>query len=256
MTYFNLSDGIGLTFAHAVNSESKLNSTLIDMKIMVLEADVLMDPIRNIPIMAHPPATTSDLSLEDFLTQVLLHSPPKGIKLDFKQLEVVKPSLKLLEAVQKKYQMMPPVLILNADILVGPEDPLSFPVNASRFTELCSKYDQESVLSLGWTTTKAKDSEHPQGYTWEMVTEMHTIVKNLKHRVTFPVRASLVAASRAQLLWLLNLNSDYSLTVWHSSDDLYDVKSMSFLRDKKYIGRVYYDLPDRQIMELKSLPVT
>ena len=94
------------------------------------------------------------------------------------------------------------------------------------------------------------------GYTWEMVTEMHTIVKNLKHRVTFPVRASLVAASRAQLLWLLNLNRDYSLTVWHSSDDLYDVKSMSFLRDKKYIGRVYYDLPDRQIMELKSLPVT
>ena len=89
-----------------------------------------------------------------------------------------------------------------------------------------------------------------------MVTEMHTIVKNLKHRVTFPVRASLVAVSRAQLLWLLNLSRNYSLTVWHSSHDLYDVKSMSFLRDKEYISRVYYDLPDGQISELKSLPIT
>ena len=163
MAYFNLYDGIDLKFGHAVNSQSKLNSTLNDMKIMVLEADVLMDPIRNIPIMAHPPATTSDLSLEDFLTQVLLHSPPKGIKLDFKQLEVVEPSLKVLDAIRKKYQMIPPVVILNADILVGPEDPLTSPVNASRFIELCSKCDQESVISLGWTTTKARDSEHPLG---------------------------------------------------------------------------------------------
>ena len=159
----NLTDGIDLTFAHAVNSEAKLNSSLSDSTVMILEADVLNDPVRNIPIMAHPPATSSDISLTQFLTRVLLHSPPKGIKLDFKEIDVVEPSLKILDALQKEHQRIPPIVMLNADILVGPENPLNLPLNASTFLEICSKYDKGSILSLGWTTTKAKDRENPQG---------------------------------------------------------------------------------------------
>ena len=89
-----------------------------------------------------------------------------------------------------------------------------------------------------------------------MVQEMNNLVRHLEQKVTFPVRASLVAESRDQLLWLLNQSSDYSLTIWHSKADIYDVKSMAFLRTRKYIGKVYYDLPDEKIMKLKSIPVT
>ena len=161
MALFNLPDGIDLKFAHAVNSKSKLNSSLTDSTVMVLEADVLEDPVRNIPIMAHPPATTSDISLVQFLTQVLLHSPPKGIKLDFKQIEVVEPSLKILDSFQKRHQRIP--VVLNADILTGPENPPNLPLNASRFLEVCSNYGPENMLSLGWTTTIARVKGHPKG---------------------------------------------------------------------------------------------
>lgn len=51
----------------------------------MLEADVLMrgaDPKE--PIMAHPPAQDSDISLKEWLQEVKHHQ--KGIKLDFKRL--------------------------------------------------------------------------------------------------------------------------------------------------------------------------
>lgn len=163
MKYFNLDDGIELRFAHAVNSEVKLNSSLNDSSVLVLEADVIMDPVRNVPIMAHPPATSSDLTLEEFLNRVWTYSQPKGVKLDFKQIGVVESALKILDVIRKKQSRNLPPVILNADILVGPENPLTVPVNASRFLDLCRKYDQTSTLSPGWTTTKAKNSSNPQG---------------------------------------------------------------------------------------------
>ena len=89
-----------------------------------------------------------------------------------------------------------------------------------------------------------------------MVREMHNIVKDMKQQVTFPVRASLVAISRDQLLWLLNRSINYSLTIWHSNFDSYDVRGMEFLRAKEFIDKVYYDLPDEKIKILKSISVT
>lgn len=53
--------------------------------------------------MAHPPATTSDISLESFLNQILEFNNNltdkalmKGVKLDFKTTEVFSDSLQLL----------------------------------------------------------------------------------------------------------------------------------------------------------------
>lgn len=51
----------------------------------MMEADVLMrarDPRE--PIMAHPPARDSDITLREWLQEVKEHQ--KGIKLDFKRL--------------------------------------------------------------------------------------------------------------------------------------------------------------------------
>merc|ERR1719430_135815 len=72
------------------------------------------------PIMAHPPANSSDLSLEQFLQSVLASTQSgekKGIKLDFKFLGVVEPSLIMLDNLRDKLNI--PVW-LNADILKGP----------------------------------------------------------------------------------------------------------------------------------------
>lgn len=53
-----------------------------------------------IPIMAHPPAVKSDLSLKQFLDTVAAHNkdvkdgkPVKGVKLDFKSIEAAKEAL-------------------------------------------------------------------------------------------------------------------------------------------------------------------
>lgn len=57
---------------------------------MMLEADVVIGKLNTsnqtgIPIMAHPPANESDLSLENFLVNFNFRSNnTKGIKLDFK----------------------------------------------------------------------------------------------------------------------------------------------------------------------------
>ena len=55
-----------------------------------------------IPIMAHPPDTTSDISLDTWLSTVAARRPEKGIKLDFKSLEVLEPSLVLLKKYSSK----------------------------------------------------------------------------------------------------------------------------------------------------------
>ena len=79
-------------------------------EVMMMEADVSLgwlygqipavDP--RVPIMAHPPAFLSDLSLEEFLTKTMnatRHGAKKGIKLDLKSTEVAKEGLSMA----KKY---------------------------------------------------------------------------------------------------------------------------------------------------------
>lgn len=70
---------------------------------MMLEADVSLGKLlgdlsgAEIAIMAHPPITKSDLSLEDFLDTVIDYSKPKGIKLDIKSIDVLEYCLKAIE---------------------------------------------------------------------------------------------------------------------------------------------------------------
>ncbi|XP_011637578.1 protein FAM151A [Pogonomyrmex barbatus] len=64
-----------IIWAHAVNSQAELEKALASEDVMMLEADVVIGRLNNtsgsnytdIPIMAHPPAVESDLSLEEFL---------------------------------------------------------------------------------------------------------------------------------------------------------------------------------------------
>jgi len=91
---------------------------------MMLEADVVLGTLEGgsgekIPVMAHPPDNVSDLSLDNFLTEVMSAAQKAqrcGIKLDFKSVEVLKPSLSQLKVYEKQVQTQfnrqaPPLIV-------------------------------------------------------------------------------------------------------------------------------------------------
>ena len=157
-------------WAHAVNSQEKLRAALENKTgsnnsegyCCAIEADVSMGQLLEwssdhedttssttqaaitiVPIMAHPPQSTSDLSMQDFLDQVSEPNPimtknnnkninndgnnrilKQIIKLDFKDMEAVEPTL---QAIQSKRIVTTAtnkesnnIFFLNADILPGP----------------------------------------------------------------------------------------------------------------------------------------
>lgn len=73
---------------------------------MMIEADVFLGKLKTDltsekpkrPVMAHPPIKTSDLTLEDFLDQVLDASELKGIKLDFKSTSVLEQAFQIVKS--------------------------------------------------------------------------------------------------------------------------------------------------------------
>lgn len=99
-----------IKWAHAVNSCSELQEALRNNKIQMLEADIILGQINTcgsfLPIMGHPPSTSSDITLKDFLLTVLEFNQnavnSKGVKLDFKSIEVFEKSLGILEELWNK----------------------------------------------------------------------------------------------------------------------------------------------------------
>jgi len=95
----------------------------------------------------------SDLTLERFLDRILQSDLAKGIKLDFKEMDVVEPALVII---QSRRPDVP--LWLNADIIAGPVNALSEPLDAQLFLGLCRRYFPDAVLSVGWTTPSDRTS--------------------------------------------------------------------------------------------------
>ena len=71
---------------------------------MMIEADIQLGTVINdesgkrVPIMAHPPAKTSDLTFEEFIDTIIRSGKRKGVKIDFKDLEAVEDCLKHLKS--------------------------------------------------------------------------------------------------------------------------------------------------------------
>lgn len=214
----------------------------------MIEADVILPgdgSEHGQPIMAHPPETHSDNTLQDWLAEVTESS--KGIKLDFKSLAAVKPSMLLLEDVKQRLQR--PVWI-NADILPGPNGS-SRVVDAKPFVDTVTSFFTDVTFSLGWTT-----GWHPEkvneGYSWTMVKEMESICGELSQPVTFPVRAALLSQSYSQLLWLLKKSDRYSLTIWTGKDDKYSIEDLLYIRSHFDQKQVFYDLLEPQSIAFKK----
>ncbi|KAG8011592.1 hypothetical protein GBF38_003839 [Nibea albiflora] len=187
----------------------------------------------------------SDITLKEWLEGVKAYN--KGIKLDFKSLEAVSSSVLLLEGLLAEPSR--PIWI-NADILPGPGGQAT-PLEPQAFLSAVRILPTHTVLSLGWTTGWTAGKDNP-GYSWDMVHVMDEICRTLKHPVTFPVRAALLAQSFSQLTWLLQQSDRYSLTVWTGQNDKLMVQDLMPYKEKFDISRIYYDLPDPLWTELST----
>ncbi|XP_063914706.1 protein FAM151B isoform X2 [Zophobas morio] len=237
-----------ITWAHAVNSQTYLKNAL-NSSVMMLEADVIYGKINgsgeSIPIMGHPPAIQSDLSLEDFLTTTYNFNKDennrdvrKGVKLDFKSTEVFTKSIDLIKQL---YNSIDYPIWINADIINGPLNATTVPVDANTFLA-DAKVFNNSVLSLGWTTTKPSDNNR---YTDEQINKMVDAIKgnDVKQDITFAVRAGIAAQSLDQMKLLKDEVNNCTLTIWSSEGDNVDVPKLRDLIFEYGIKRVYVDVP-------------
>ncbi|XP_073933313.1 protein FAM151B [Castor canadensis] len=240
-------DGAEIIWYHAANHKAQMNEAVRSTAHMI-EADVFLPSDgseHGQPIMAHPPETSSDNTLQEWLTEVMKTN--KGIKLDFKSLAAVEPSMMLLEEVKRHLKC--PVWI-NADILPGPNGS-SKVVDAKPFIDIVTSFFPDVTFSLGWTTGWHREKVI-EGYTWTMVKEMEYICSGLTQPITFPVRAALVRQSCSQLLWLLKKSNRYSLTIWTGKYDNYSVEDLLYIRDCFDKNQVFYDILEPQNHEFKQ----
>ncbi|EPQ15418.1 Protein FAM151A [Myotis brandtii] len=247
-------DGLLVTWYHAANSQKDMRAAL-ESDVMVLEADVNLEGLNTanetgVPIMAHPPLIYSDNTLEQWLDAVLASSL-KGIKLDFKSIKAVGPSLDLLRRLTDAGKVRRPVWI-NADILKGPNVPISIQVNATQFLALVQEKYPEATLSPGWTTLYLPLLPNST-YTRAMIEKMQELVGALPQRVTFPVRAVMARAAWPHFSWLLGQSDRYSLTLWQGVSDPVSVDDLLYIRDNCANHQIYYDLFEPVLSQFKQL---
>ncbi|KAJ8357556.1 hypothetical protein SKAU_G00203500 [Synaphobranchus kaupii] len=242
-------DALQVSWYHSANSKSELDKALKSTA-MVLEADVNVQGYNTanetqIPIMAHPPDVYSDNTLQEWLDSVL--KSKKGIKLDFKSIEAVSPSLEILR--RKNQTGINRPVWLNADILRGPNVPNVWPVvNSTAFLGLIQSEFPEATISPGW---KVLYLPLTPSYTRDMVEEMYALVQHVPQRVTFPVLAVMVRKAWPHLSWLLSQASRFSLTLWQGQENP-SVNDLLFIRDNSNPQRVYYDIYEPVLSQFKA----
>ncbi|KAK2901194.1 hypothetical protein Q8A67_009309 [Cirrhinus molitorella] len=244
-------DGLYATWYHAANNKSEMNKAL-NSDVMILEADINVQGHNtanetNIPIMAHPPDIYSDNTLEEWLDAVLKSN--KAIKLDFKSINAVEPSLDLLR-VKNQTGINRPVWI-NADILPGPNVPDFWPViNPSEFFELIQQKFPDVTISPGWKVLYLPIFPNVT-YTRSMVEQMYSIVRHLPQKITFPAHALMAKSGWPHLSWLLSQSTRFSLTLWQGKENP-TVNDLLFIRDNSNPRRIYYDIYEPVLSQFKE----
>jgi hypothetical protein len=223
-----------VTWSHAVNSVEKLQRVLKEPEIMMIESDIRISS-QGVPVAVHPPETESDLSFDYLLNQ--MRNSKKGLKLDFKDPEILIPCLQKLQ----NSNLHQPV-ILNADILEGNgANPSKF--NSLDFLESCKKYFSVGLLSVGWTTIADPDF----AYTQQNIEEMQNLIGNFSE-VTFPVRACLLPSSWTQLTKLIQPQG-FTLSVWNNEP--IDKKLSEWIKVNTNPRKTFYDFIDENKDPLK-----
>jgi len=241
-----------ISWAHAVNSQEKLNRYLNDGKTMILESDVGISPAGEI-ILVHPksdikldnkgnvisayqPGTESDLSFEQLLKK--LRYSKQGMKFDFKDPEILIDCLKMIRSAS----LVQPIL-LNADILPG-NGMQGARFNAAAFIALCQKYLPRGILSIGWTTM----ADDKYSYTAKNIDDMLALCQGVE-TATFPVRACLMPGSWNDLKRLIQ-KENYTLSIWNNEP--VTEKQIEFLKTTDR-SKCFYDFIDDKKEPLKLL---
>lgn len=219
-------------WSHATNSASQLaKATSVSRPVDFVEADIVLEKDTGKPVMAHPPATTSDLSFEAFVerfVELALHplgstdgtasaARPLGLKLDFKDPRAVEPCLRILSAaVTKAGAAWRHPIWLNADLFTGPGgNPTKF--NADEFLRQCQTAALPNVaLSLGWTTGwNLLTCLGMHGYSAAHVDDALNALAKLQHpiAVTWAVRSTIIRQTPAAVVRRLT-EKQRTLTVW------------------------------------------
>jgi len=190
---------------------------------------------------------------------ILPHTHPALLKLDFKSLHAVTPTLATLTTALSPQQSNPttplasvnPLLWLNADILQGPHGPPSS-IDPAQFLSQCQHWQPAAVLSIGWTTAAPSTAATADtAYTAHHIDAMLALCSaHALTSVTFPVRACYVRRSweSGQLQRLLAACEGYSLTVWSNRrendarDETVVVAEYEWLRARLPADRVFFDL--------------
>ncbi|ETN58451.1 DHFR-coamplified protein [Anopheles darlingi] len=247
-----------ITWAHAVNDAEYLTRVL-DSDIQFIEADISLGFLKEdanqeneIPIMAHPPATVSDISLETFLKRILQYNQQtakaKGIKLDFKSIGAFERSI---DIIRSSYDMGKFNTWINADILPGPVDnTATVPVDPARFFAAAKRLGK-ATLSIGWTTRWGADFSEGS-YTEQQVDAMSSAIyangiDKAGNAITFPVRAGIVAHSITRMVRLfctLKDTNNVTFTIWSSENDFVDVERLREFIFTVGLDRTYVDVPE------------
>ncbi|CAH2311216.1 FAM151A [Pelobates cultripes] len=183
---------------------------------------------------------------------IILLLPRTGIKLDFKSIEAVSPSLNILNAKASKGQIRQPIW-LNADIVIGPNVNHNIAVNASQFLGLIQTKFPDVTISPGWVTLYLPPILSNRTYSWEMIQEMYNLVKSLPQRVTFPARAVLTRSAWQHFHWLLQQSERYTLTLWQGSSDPLTLEDLLFIRDNSHPEQIYYDIYEPLLSDFKQI---
>lgn len=145
---------------------------------------------------------------------------------------------------------------MNADILPGPVNATTVPVDAKRFLSGTKKF-KNSILSIGWTTKYGLLSP-ASSYTNEQIQEMLDTIKenHVTQNITFPVRAGIAAESLDGMKKLIDNTVNSTLTIWSSGGDPVNVENLRHLIFEIGLNKVYVDVPDylKNELHLDEIP--
>ncbi|KAL1506682.1 hypothetical protein ABEB36_006002 [Hypothenemus hampei] len=225
----------------------------------MIEGDVVFgtltsDTKTKLPIMAHPPNDTSDLSLADFLAQVLKYDTNenynatyKGVKLDFKSIEALTSYLAFSNI--KTYTDAFPIWI-NADIFNGPDNGVATVDAKAFFTAV--KSVANTSLSLGWATGYNTTNPNITAYDSDQTKQMSDAIteNDVSVPITFAVRAVYAAESIESLTGLLKIHDNSTLTIWSSDGDKVNVTNLRSLIFAVGLDKTFIDVPDDLLSQL------
>ncbi|RYD47097.1 MAG: DUF2181 domain-containing protein [Verrucomicrobiaceae bacterium] len=150
--YFDVSDASQLNWAHRINTASKLEATLADDDIHVIEADIHFGAGDATPLVGE----SSDTAELDAATLIAAaNRAGKAVKLDFQSPAAIEPTLTILRLLKPSTPV-----ILHAEIfsLLSASNPAEA-MEPDHFIRIIQHSCPTAVISLGWSLKRAHDAD-------------------------------------------------------------------------------------------------